>query len=116
MADRMIGSCGIVCTECPAYIARRTGDDGLREHTAAEWSKQYGADIPPEAVDCDGCLASDGVQIGHCAECEIRACSQQTHDVENCGLCGDYPCDRITAFFEYVPSAREVLDGVSRGA
>ena len=113
MGERIIGSCGIVCTECPAYIARRTGDQELREKTAKEWSGQYGAEIPASAVDCDGCHASDGVQIGHCAECEIRACSQSTHGIENCGLCGDYPCQRITGFFEYVPTAKAVLDGIN---
>jgi hypothetical protein len=115
MVERIVGSCGIVCTECPAYIARRTGDDGLREITAAEWSRQYGAEIPPEAVDCDGCHASDGVQIGHCAECDIRACAQVEHGIENCGLCVDYPCGRISAFFEYVPAARDVLDAIAQG-
>ena len=116
MEKWIVGSCGIVCTECPAYIARRTDDQPLREKTAAEWSKDYGAEIPPEAIDCDGCHADGGVQISHCSQCEIRACSQRTHGIENCGLCDEYPCERIIAFFEFVPTAKDILDGISSGA
>lgn len=115
MAERIIGSCGIVCTECGAFIARRTGDEELRRKTAAEWSKMYGAEIPPEAVDCDGCHAEGGVQIGHCAECEIRKCAQADHGVATCAECAEYPCERISGFFQHVPSARNELDGL-RGA
>ncbi len=113
MSERIVGSCGVVCTECPAYIARRTDDQALREKTAGEWSAKYGAEIPASEIDCDGCHASDGVQISHCGECEIRMCSQTTHGVENCGLCSDYPCERITDFFKWVPEAKKVLDGIS---
>jgi hypothetical protein len=112
MSERIVGSCGIVCTACPAYVARRTDDQALREKTAEEWSSQYGASITASDIDCDGCHASEGVQISHCAECEIRMCSQQTHEVENCGLCSDYPCERITESFSFVPDARKVLDGI----
>jgi hypothetical protein len=112
MDDRIIGSCGIVCTECPAFIARRTDDQALREKTAKEWSEQYGAVIPVEEINCDGCHASDGVQISHCGECDIRRCCQGVHGLENCGLCGDYPCEKVEKFFEFVPDARVVLDGI----
>jgi len=110
---RIVGSCGIICTDCPAYIALRTDDQALRESTSKEWSAQFGAEIPPSEINCDGCHAIDGVQVSHCAECEIRRCSQQTHGVENCGLCDDYPCQRIVKFFEFVPGAKAVLDGIN---
>ena len=108
--SEIIGSCGITCTKCPAYIAKRTDDRALRKSTAKEWSQQFGTEIPPEEINCDGCFASDGVQISHCAECEIRRCSQQTHEIDNCGLCGEYPCGTIGEFHKYVPDAKAVLE------
>jgi len=111
--DRMVGSCGIVCTECPAFIAYRTDDQELRKKTAVEWSKMYGATIEPEEINCVGCQTTEGIHISHCAECDIRECSQQTHQIANCGLCTDYPCDRIEKFFEFVPPCREVLDEIN---
>ena len=111
--NMIVGSCGIICTECPAFIAYRTDDQELREKTAKEWSKMHGAAIEAVDINCVGCLATEGVQISHCAECDIRSCSQQTRHLANCGLCGEYPCPRIEKFFEFVPSCREVLDGIN---
>ncbi|MEN8208950.1 MAG: DUF3795 domain-containing protein [Candidatus Fermentibacteria bacterium] len=111
--NRIVGSCGIICTECPAYIAHCTDDQKLREKTAKEWSKMYGAVIEAADINCVGCLAAEGVQISHCSECDIRSCSQQTHHLDNCGLCDEYPCERIEKFFEFVPSCKEVLDAIN---
>lgn len=111
--NRIVGSCGIICNECPAFIACRTDDQSLREKTAKEWSKMYGAEIGASEINCVGCQATEGVQISHCSECDIRSCSQQTHHIANCGLCSEYPCERIEKFFEFVPPCREVLDGIN---
>jgi len=56
----MIACCGLVCTECPAYIATRNGDDELRKKTAADWSKFYGHEIKPEDITCEGCQSESG--------------------------------------------------------
>ena len=111
--SRIVGSCGIICTQCPAFIAYRTDDQALREKTSAEWSKMYGAPIKAPDINCVGCLATEGVQISHCAECDIRACSQQTHQLANCGLCDEYSCEKVEKFFEFVPSCKEVLDEIN---
>lgn len=114
--DRMISCCGLVCSECPALVARRTGDDDLRRRTAADWSKQFGADIRPEHVDCDGCTTPGGVHIPHCHECGIRACAIG-RAVPNCGRCGEYPgCQTISGFLAMVPDAGRVLDAERNGS
>lgn len=107
----MISYCGLICTECPAYIALKTNDDELRQKTAVEWSKMYGGDIKPEAVNCAGCLADDGVLYHYCSVCKIRACSREKGWV-NCAQCEDYGCDKITEFFGFVPDAKKILDGI----
>lgn len=54
MTDKMISCCGMVCTDCPSYIATKTDDRPLKVKTAKQWSgPEY--EVPPEDVDCDGC-------------------------------------------------------------
>jgi hypothetical protein len=105
----LIGVCGIVCSECGAYLATKNNDEAMRKKTADEWSKMYGVDIKPEAIDCVGCTTPTGNHFHHCSECEIRACGQKKR-VKNCGRCPNYACEMINGFFKMVPTAKTVLD------
>ena len=42
--NRMIASCGLICTECPAFLAHKNDDEQLRIKTAKQWSKEFKAD------------------------------------------------------------------------
>lgn len=106
--EKIIGYCGLICTECPAYLAKQNDDSELRIKTAEEWSKIYGADIKPENINCDGCT-TEGVKFHHCNECKIRACGIEKQ-VKNCGHCDDYPCAKVEEFFGFVPDAKTVLE------
>jgi len=112
--ERMIAYCGIVCTDCPAYIATQTNNRALLESTAKQWSEQFNVPIPPEGILCDGCLAQSDRLCGHCYECTIRACGMQ-HKVANCGVCPDYGCEQIKAFLVQAPEAAKVLEQVRAG-
>jgi hypothetical protein len=103
--------CGLDCSICPAFIARKTNDQALREKTAVQWSKDYHVEFKPKMVNCDGCTAIGGVHIGHCAECEIRICAL-AKGVRNCALCAEYPCPTISAFIAKVPPAKENLEKI----
>jgi hypothetical protein len=106
----MISMCGLVCSECPAYLATQAGDEDRVREIAAQWSKEFGSDVRPEHVWCDGCLA-EGRKCGHCAQCEIRACGTK-RGVSTCAACADYGCKILSAFHEMVPQARQVLDSL----
>ncbi|HPF31829.1 MAG TPA: DUF3795 domain-containing protein [Candidatus Sabulitectum sp.] len=107
---KKIAYCGLDCGVCPARAAYLNDDDELRRKTAAEWSSMYGADIPPESINCTGCTG-EGTKFHHCEHgCEIRRCALP-REIANCGECAEYPCEKITAFFEFVPEARENLEG-----
>jgi len=112
-AGKRLSMCGLDCAVCPAFIARKTDDQALREKTAAEWSQQFHADLKPADINCVGCLKVQGVHIGHCAECEIRKCGL-ARKVKNCALCSEYPCERISKFLANVPPAKANLDEVRR--
>ena len=109
--EKMIGFCGIVCTDCPGYIATQKDDDNERKKVAELWSKLYNTDIKPEDVNCDGCLSEDGRLIGHCSVCEIRKCGQKKN-ILNCAYCDKYSCEKLNQFFKMAPEAKTTLDEI----
>jgi hypothetical protein len=106
----MIGCCGLTCSECPAYVATKTGDVAKAEETAQKWSRDYGVDVKLEHVWCDGCTAP-GKKCAHCAECQFRACALGRGHA-TCADCGEYPCAPLAGFFGVVPPARATLDAL----
>jgi len=112
--ERIIARCGLVCSECPAYIATKAGDEQKIAETAAMWSKMYNANVAPEYVWCDGC-ALPGRKCGHCAECDVRACAEGK-GMDNCGLCPELSgCATINDFFKLAPQAMKVIEEIAAG-
>jgi hypothetical protein len=111
--DRIIACCGLICTDCEAYQATQAGDEAWLEQVAAKWREEYqNPSFTAANVACDGCLATDGQLCSHCLVCSTRRCCQE-HGVANCGVCAEYEtCEDIRGFFQYVPSAKVVLDEV----
>jgi hypothetical protein len=110
--DKMIAYCGLVCTDCDGYIATQANDLEALERVAQRAREEFGvADATAESVQCDGCLAENGRQIGYCATCEIRACGAG-RGVVNCAHCADYACETLEGFLGQVPEARETLEEI----
>ena len=104
-------SCGLVCTTCPAYVAKRTNDDALRAKTAKEWA---GPDFPirPGEVNCDGCATARGRRWKFCATCEVRACASG-RGVSTCAACSDYGCGKLEKLLGMLdPEARANLQAL----
>ena len=108
---KMVAFCGLVCTDCDALIATQENNDVKRREVAKAWSKAFGEEVKPEAINCDGCLTIDGRHINYCSVCEIRKCGMEK-GVENCAYCVDYICEKLTAFFENSPEARNTLEEI----
>ena len=108
--DRMIAYCGIVCTDCPGFIATQAGDlaelEKLAEHSRQEYHRP---EITVAWVMCDGCLSASERKGTYCAECGIRLCGVE-RGVENCAFCNDYACEKLLDFFKLVPQAQAVLE------
>jgi hypothetical protein len=112
LTSKIVAYCGIVCSDCSAYIATQSGDRSALQRVAAEWQQEYDlAEVTIQDVTCDGCLGAKGRKGAHCFDCDIRACGVE-RGVVNCAHCADYACAKLENFFGYVPTARGVLDQV----
>ena len=111
--EPLISYCGLRCDECEAYLVTLANDDEGRARIAAEWSKNYGANLSPEHINCLGCTTNTDVRLGHWYECEYRICAQE-RDVATCGHCEDYACEKLQKLLDRVPAAKETLDAVRR--
>ena len=109
--EQIIAYCGLDCGQCPALGATLKDDDAERARVAEMWSKEFGADLKPDDINCDGCLADSDRLFSHCRVCEIRACSRE-RGLINCAVCDDYGCEKLTKFHDMVPEARENLDRI----
>ena len=107
--SEMIACCGLVCTDCPTFIATQSDDDEARMKTAAYYKKTYGFDFKPEEINCDGCLSTGGRLIGYCHTCEVRKCCMEKGLV-NCSICKEQPCDKLTRFHDFSSFAKECYD------
>ncbi|MEK6193969.1 MAG: DUF3795 domain-containing protein [Deltaproteobacteria bacterium] len=88
----------------------REDDAARRKETARKWSALYRADIRPEQINCLGCK-SDGARFFHCGVCDIRQCCF-SKGVDNCALCEDYICDKLSSFIKLAPEAGAALEAI----
>jgi len=96
--EKIIAYCGIICSDCPAYVATQNNDDVVRQKVAQEWSsEQY--QLQPEDINCDGCLAGNGVILAFCQDCPTRRCAIEKA-VRNCAHCAEFPCDNLKKHWE----------------
>jgi hypothetical protein len=131
----MIARCGFKCHQCLAFRENNKNlSDQIR--VAKGWSEYFGLDVPPEKIQCNGCLSDDcgGTDFPD-KNCPIRPCVIKKN-LENCASCKDYPCqkleERMTGveavtkrFYDKIPQeeydnfiapydARKTLDGIRR--
>ena len=112
LAGKIIAYCGIVCSDCSAYVATQSGDRSELERVAAQWKIEYNqAQVTVEDVTCDGCIGNSERKGSHCADCDIRSCGV-ARGVANCAHCPDFACERLERFFGIAPDVRVVLDQI----
>ncbi|MGD9117316.1 MAG: DUF3795 domain-containing protein [Dehalococcoidia bacterium] len=112
--EKILAYCGIVCTDCEAFIATLNDDDAKRKEVAEEWTQKYSHNFKPEDINCEGCLTTAGKVFGYCNICEIRKCGRE-RKVINCAYCDDYACDKLVQFFNMAPMCQTTLDEIREG-
>jgi len=108
---KMIAYCGLICTDCPTYLATKNDDDAARAKTAAFYAEAYGFDLEPEDINCDGCLSKGGKLIAYCQSCDIRKCCKERKN-DNCAVCDEQPCDKLVNFHKFSPEAKACFDSL----
>jgi len=105
----LIACCGLNCDECDARIATINDDDKLREATAGKWRVQYNIpEMTAAMINCTGCR-TEGVKVGHCAECGIRTCVHEK-GYATCADCPDMEtCPTVGWLLNHVPQAKANL-------
>jgi hypothetical protein len=111
---KQIAYCGIVCTDCLAYITTQADDDVKRREVAEKWTKEYKHDFKPEDINCDGCLSKSKRVFNYCTVCEIRNCGR-AKGVINCAYCADYTCDKLDKFYQMAPMIKANLEEIRKG-
>jgi hypothetical protein len=101
----MIAYCGLVCSDCPTFLATQNDDDIARKKTVDLYAEKFGFMLKPEDINCDGCKSEGGKLIGYCQTCEIRRCCREK-GLENCAHCSDQPCEMLTKFHEFSADAK----------
>lgn len=110
--DRIVAYCGLVCSDCDAYVATQANDLEALERLARQAREEFGMeDATAENTMCDGCLRDQGRQIEYCAMCEVRACAVE-RGVTNCAHCAQYACETLEGFFAHATDTRSVLDEI----
>ena len=108
-----ISYCGLLCSECPVYVATAQNDNLAKAKLAKEYSGG-GNQFSVQDMDCYGCFSESSRSNKMCGSCEIRNCARP-RGLKNCGYCGDYPCRYIN---DHVPEGsdnRKRLDRVKAG-
>jgi len=89
---KLVGACGIYCGSCDVYVAHRTDDLEKKAKIAEDISKQFGKEIKPEQIICDGCNGEDSLCWGK--NCLVRVCVKEK-GVTACFECNEYPCKKL---------------------
>jgi len=107
MTDKIIAYCGLVCSDCAAFIATQENDTEKLKALALEW---YGEENNATSCICDGCTTA-GRKNKHCLECGVYLCASE-RGVINCAHCADYDCETLTGLFEFIPAAKTNLEAI----
>jgi hypothetical protein len=113
--EEIVAYCGLLCSDCPAYLGTQADDLAALEQVVARWREEFNApNLTVASIRCDGCLGAGGRKMSHCFECEMRACAMG-RGVLNCAHCPEHACETLQGFLGFVPDARTRLDGMRTG-
>ena len=118
----LAAACGTFCGACPAYLAKHTEDEQIRQKRISPETVEAQKGIPSSSwmkgLLCDGCLSCSQL-AGHCKSCNIRLHALEKQKDARCTDCGELPCYRITSLInmggylhrqEYLPNLKKIRE------
>lgn len=108
----MMSACGVLCSDCPAYLASAKGVVH-QKRTADAWLRIYGLNEPIENITCGGCLGPDDQLFHTSRTCKARQCCR-SKGFATCAECAVEQCpdlEKAQSMWDGVP---EIAKNLSR--
>lgn len=63
---------------------------------------------------CRGCIEADGFvpEWAESGRCKVHECARK-HNVQFCGLCGEFPCEQLPSIIQWNPDIIEHLSALA---
>jgi hypothetical protein len=84
-AAMIMSACGVLCSDCPAFIAASKGIEYQKQVVEA-WHRIYGLNEIPEHITCGGCLGADEDLFYTSRNCRARQCCR-SKGLDSCAEC-----------------------------
>ena len=91
----MMSVCGVLCSECPAYLAQTKGV-AHQQRTVEAWRRIYGLAETVEHISCGGCLGADAELFHTSRNCRARRCCRGK-GLNSCAECANEGCPDLEA-------------------
>lgn len=105
-----MSACGVLCSECPAYLARSKGI-AYQRRIAEAWRRIYGLHEQPENISCGGCFGGDDELFHTSRGCRARRCCREK-GFATCAECGEVACadlEQAQSIWDGVPALASTL-------
>lgn len=102
--DKLMSACGVMCSECGAYLAASKGP-AYQQQVADAWRRIYGLDEATANISCKGCLGSDEDVFHTSIHCAARRCCRANR-FTSCAECPNQLCgylERAQSVWDEVP-------------
>jgi hypothetical protein len=86
----MMSACGVMCSECPAFNARKKGT-AFQQRVVEAWSRIFGLNEIPGHISCSGCHGPDEEIFYSSRKCKARICCR-SKGLGSCAECSDESC------------------------
>ena len=115
MVGLELAACGLNCETCEIRLAPFDKDAAK---LIVKWFKSKGWLAEDEGLEeilerkmyCTGCLGS--IETHWSADCWILHCCVDDHHLENCSLCQDFPCAKLTEWSQQDDSYQQALENL----
>jgi hypothetical protein len=107
---RMMSACGVLCSDCPAYLGDVKGV-AHQQATVAAWKSIYGLNESVENIACGGCLGPDDQLFHTSRTCKARRCCR-SKGFNTCAECPVEQCpdlERAQSLWDGVPDLAKTL-------